>query len=91
MPKSDQDIIRRFSGEWTAERYIATYDAENKAAIEQLRSDTNRKVVVPSAADRDETNAAFRAVIENWMSANPHNRELMTRAEFEIAKICSGS
>jgi TRAP-type C4-dicarboxylate transport system substrate-binding protein len=91
LPKSSQNIIRKFSGEWTAERFIATYAAENKLAIEQLRSDSNRKVVTPSPADRDQANAAFRAVIEKWLSEDPRNRELLTKVEIEISKIRSGT
>jgi TRAP-type C4-dicarboxylate transport system substrate-binding protein len=90
LPKSSQDIIRRFSGEWTAERFIATYGAENKLAIEQLRSDSNRTVVMPSEADREQASVAFGAVTEKWLSENPRNRELLTQAEIDLSKIRSG-
>jgi TRAP-type C4-dicarboxylate transport system substrate-binding protein len=90
LPQSSQDIIRAFSGEWTAERFIAAYGAENTTAVEQLRSDPNRKVVTPSQTDRDQANAAFSAVIETWLSESPRNRALLTLAEAEISKIRSG-
>jgi TRAP-type C4-dicarboxylate transport system substrate-binding protein len=91
LPKASQDIIRKFSGEWTAERFIATYDAENKLAIEQLRSDPNRKMVTPTQADREQAKLAFGAVIERWLSDNPRNRELLTKVDIEISKIRSGT
>jgi len=91
LPKESQDVIRKFSGEWTAERFIATYDAENKLAIEQLRSDPNRKVVTPSQAEREQAKSAFGAVIEKWLSGDPRNRELLTQVDVEISKIRSGS
>jgi TRAP-type C4-dicarboxylate transport system substrate-binding protein len=91
LPEWAQGIIRKFSGEWTAERYIATYGAENKTAIEHLRSDPGRDVVAPSEGDRERAKAAFGAVIEKWLSDNPKNRELLTEAETEILKIRSGS
>jgi TRAP-type C4-dicarboxylate transport system substrate-binding protein len=91
LPKVSQDILRKFGSEWTAERYIATYNAENIAAIEQLKAEPNRKVVTPSQADRERTDAAFSGVIAKWLSSNSGNRELLTRAEMEIFKIRSGS
>ena len=33
LPVKAQEVIRKFSGEWTAERYIATYVMENSRAI----------------------------------------------------------
>jgi TRAP-type C4-dicarboxylate transport system substrate-binding protein len=91
LPKASQDIIRKFSGEWTAERFISTYGAENKLAIEQLSSDPGRKVVTPSETDHEQAKSAFGAVIEKWLSENPRNRELLTKVDAEISKIRSGS
>jgi TRAP-type C4-dicarboxylate transport system substrate-binding protein len=90
LPQASQDIIRKFSGEWAADRFIATYDAENKLALEQLRADPGRKVVTPSQADSDRAKSAFGAVIAKWLSDDPRNRELLTKVEFEISKIRSG-
>ena len=91
LPKTSQDIIRKFSGEWTAEHFVATYGAENKLAIEQLRSDPNRKVMTPSEADRERAKSAFGAVIDKWLSDSPRNRELLTKIDAEISKVRSGS
>jgi TRAP-type C4-dicarboxylate transport system substrate-binding protein len=91
LPEWARGIIHKFSGEWTAERFIATYGAENKSAIEHLRSDPERDIVMPSEADRERAKAAFGAVIENWLAHNPRNRELFTAAEDEILRIRSGS
>jgi len=91
LPGPSQDAIRKFGGEWAAEHYIATYGAENERGLERLRSEPNRTVTVPSEADLRYARAAFGAVIEKWLADNPRNRELLTKAETEIAKIRSGS
>src|ERR1051325_11413598 len=39
LPAPAQEVIRRFSGEWVAARYIAAYDKENRAAIDGLKRD----------------------------------------------------
>ena len=49
LPEQAKQIIRKFSGEWAAERYIETYRAVNNASLESLKLDPNRNVVVPSA------------------------------------------
>ncbi len=49
LPKAGQDAIRKYSGEWTAARYIETFDANNIQAMKDLRSDPNRQVITPPA------------------------------------------
>ena len=51
LPKSVQDIIRKYSGAWSAARFIEIYDRSDVQILEQLRADPNRKVVFPSVAD----------------------------------------
>ena len=71
LPEQARQIIRKFSGEWTAERYIETYRAENEAALESLKQDPNRKVVVPSPTDLARANAVFRAEVDSLVGNRP--------------------
>jgi len=87
LPKQSQDIIRKYSGEWAAARFIEAYDEADKQAMEQLRTDPRRKVIVPTAADFNTAHAAFGAVRTEWTAESPHNRDLLTTAESEIAKL----
>ena len=89
LPKQAQDIIRKYSGEWTAERFIATYNAINGPLMEQLRSDPRRKVIFPSQSEMDRAEAAFKAVTEEAMAENPYLRKLLSVAKAEIAKLRS--
>jgi TRAP-type C4-dicarboxylate transport system substrate-binding protein len=89
LPVEAQEVIRKFSGEWTAERYIATYEVENANAISELKADPNRQVVLPSRSDLDRAEAAFRAEVENWRAADPRNAELLAKAEAVLAEIRS--
>jgi TRAP-type C4-dicarboxylate transport system substrate-binding protein len=91
LPERAQRIIRKFSGEWTAERYVATYLAENKQAIQQLSADANRKVVSPSAADRTRAGAAFQAETDKWLDANPRNPDLLKKAKAELERLDGGT
>jgi TRAP-type C4-dicarboxylate transport system substrate-binding protein len=91
LPKRAQEVIRKFSGEWTAERYIATYTAENKQAIEQFKTDAGRTVVFPPKPELDRANAAFAGVVGKWLEKEPRNRELLLKARAELDKIRSES
>jgi TRAP-type C4-dicarboxylate transport system substrate-binding protein len=89
LPKLVQDIIRKYSGEWSAAQFIETYDRSDIQILEHLRSDPNRKVVFPSPADLNTAHAAFKAVIAEWTTTSPHNSELLKLTETEIAKLRS--
>jgi TRAP-type C4-dicarboxylate transport system substrate-binding protein len=87
LPEKARDIIRKYSGEWYAARFIETITAYNAEIVKQLESDPKRKVVFPSAADRERAKAAFAAVIADWIQENPRNGALLRAARAELARI----
>jgi TRAP-type transport system periplasmic protein len=89
LPKAGQDAIRKYSGEWTAARYVETYDANNIRVMQDLRSDPNRQVITPPQTELDALQAAFQTVVETWRKENPRNSELLKLVEAEIAKVRS--
>jgi TRAP-type C4-dicarboxylate transport system substrate-binding protein len=91
LPNEAKQIIRKFSGEWTAERYIETYRAANDAAVVSLKQDPNRKVVVPSRSDLARARAVFRSEIDAWSATDPRHRQLLAKAEAELSNIRSGT
>jgi TRAP-type C4-dicarboxylate transport system substrate-binding protein len=90
LPEKARQIIRKFSGQWAAERYIEIYGGENKSALESLKHDPNRQVVVPSPIDLASANAVFKAEVDTWSATDPHHRELLAEAEAELNKIRAG-
>jgi TRAP-type C4-dicarboxylate transport system substrate-binding protein len=87
LPEQAKQIIRKFSGEWAAERYIEIYRAVNDASLESLKLDPNRNVVVPSPADLARADAVFRAEVDTWSAADPRHRQLLAEAEAELNRI----
>jgi TRAP-type C4-dicarboxylate transport system substrate-binding protein len=87
LPQVGQDAIRKYSGEWVAERFIAAYDANNNQALDSLKADPNRQVIFPPQAELDELRAVFRTVIEGWRSKSPRNSELLRLVDTEIARL----
>jgi TRAP-type C4-dicarboxylate transport system substrate-binding protein len=91
LPEQAKQIIRKFSGEWAAERYIEVYRSENEASLESLKLDPHRNVVVPSPADLARANAVFRAEVDAWSATDPRHRQLLAEAEAELNKIRGGT
>jgi TRAP-type C4-dicarboxylate transport system substrate-binding protein len=90
LPKAGQDVIRKYSGEWAAARFIETYDANNVQAMNDLKSDPNRRVIVPARSELDTLQATFQTVFEQWRKETPRNLQLQKLVETEIAKVRSG-
>jgi TRAP-type C4-dicarboxylate transport system substrate-binding protein len=90
LPEQVREIIRKFSGEWAAERYIEIYRGENEEALESLKHDPNRTVVVPSPIDLARATAVFKAEVDTWSATDPHHRQLLAAAESELTKIRDG-
>jgi TRAP-type C4-dicarboxylate transport system substrate-binding protein len=89
LPREAQRIIRKYSGEWLARRCIAAFTLLNEEALEVLRADPRRQVVIPSQFDRQTARTAFKTFTDEWVSANPQRRELLAAIEHELARIRS--
>jgi TRAP-type transport system periplasmic protein len=87
LPKPVKDIIRKYSGEWSAARFIEIYARSDFQILEQLRSDPNRAVVFPSSSDLEIAHTAFAGVIAEWAAKNPRDSELLKLTEAETAKL----
>jgi TRAP-type C4-dicarboxylate transport system substrate-binding protein len=90
LPQAGQDLIRRFSGEATVPRFVETYDANNVQAMNDLKSDSNRVLIVPPRSELDTLQDMFAAGLAKWRDRNPHNMELWKLVQTEIARLRSG-
>jgi TRAP-type C4-dicarboxylate transport system substrate-binding protein len=89
LPKPVREILRKYSGEWAAARFIESYDRSDELALEQLKSDPKRKLVLPSSSDQDRAQTAFKSVIADWLEKKPNNPLLLKMVESELAKLRS--
>jgi TRAP-type C4-dicarboxylate transport system substrate-binding protein len=87
LPKPVKDLIKKYSGEWTAARFIESYDRSDQLALEQLKSDPKRNVVFPSSSDLDRARSAFRSVTDSWLDEKPRRHELLQKTEDELTKL----
>jgi TRAP-type C4-dicarboxylate transport system substrate-binding protein len=91
LPEQAKQIIRKFSGEWAAQRYIEICHAENQASLESLKQDPNRRVVAPTPADLARASTVFKAEIDSGSATDPRHRQLRAEAEAELNKIRGGT
>lgn len=89
LPNAGQDVIRKYSGEWAASRYIQKTESYDHPILEKLKADPKRTVIHPSQSDLDGARVAFKAVIEAWTAQRPHHQELLKLVHAEIAKLRS--
>jgi TRAP-type transport system periplasmic protein len=90
LPKAGQDAIRKFSGEWFAQRFITAIGEENERQLARFKADPKRKVTFPTEQERNELNAVYRSVVDKWAADNPRHAELLAAARAEIAKVDAG-
>jgi TRAP-type C4-dicarboxylate transport system substrate-binding protein len=91
LPPPAQAIIRKYSGQWLADRAAANLQTMDVQILEQLKSDPRRKVTGLSPADLESTQRIFASVIEDWAAMSPHNRELLTLVQSEIKTLRSSN
>jgi TRAP-type C4-dicarboxylate transport system substrate-binding protein len=87
LPDAVQELIRKFSGVWAAERFIETYVPAERQIVEDLKADPMRKVILPLPADADTAQRAFKSIEVEWAATNSHNSELLAMVESELAKL----
>lgn len=89
LPKSAQAIILKYSGAWSAGRFMDTYEAVESSIMGELTSDPKRHVIVPSPSDLETANAVFAAIADDWASKSEHNAELLKAVRAELTKMRS--
>jgi TRAP-type transport system periplasmic protein len=87
LPPQAQAIIRKYGGEWLAEHSSTALGELDEQTLKQLTSDPRRTVTYPSAGDLQSIQRISAAVVEGWAATSRHNRELLTRATAELAKV----
>lgn len=87
LPVAVQGIIRKYSGEWAALRFIEISERLDAEVIADLESDPNRTLVYPSPSDLDRARAAFQSVIEAWEKTDPDNAGLLATARSELSVL----
>jgi len=87
LPEPARAILRKYSGEWVAKRFIDTYDRSDADVLGLLKVDPKRNIVVPSPADLDSAQYAFSAVISDWIEKDTAHWGLLRLAEDHLYRL----
>ena len=89
-PAACRQAIDKYSGDWTAARFIEGIGAYNDSLVKRLQADSHRTVVFPSAADLAATDAALKPVVTEWAGKSARNAELLAAVQSELAALRAG-
>jgi TRAP-type C4-dicarboxylate transport system substrate-binding protein len=90
LPAQAQDVIRRFSGIWLAERYLELYEMHAESVLEQLKHNPRRIVTEPTEADTAKARQVFAAVRADWQSTSSRNQQLGVLLEAAVEDVRAG-
>jgi TRAP-type C4-dicarboxylate transport system substrate-binding protein len=87
LPESAKALIRKYSGDWPADRFAEAYEATGKKIIDDIKADVRRTIVVPTSQDQLIAQRAFKSIAQDWAAASAHNSELLKLTESSLAKV----
>lgn len=89
LSQAAKDLIRKYSGEWAATRWIEAMTEFDRQSLATLKSSSRHVFSAPSPDDLQVAQRSFRSLIDSWAAANAHNRDLLQRFEAELSLVRS--
>jgi len=89
LPDKAKGLIRKYSGNWMADKWAKAYEIAEQQALNQLNSDPQQDVVTPSPSDLKTAQRIYRSVTDAWAAKSERNRRLLQLIETELAAIRS--
>jgi TRAP-type transport system periplasmic protein len=87
LPTGAKTLILKYSGEWAAIQFSKAYSEFGKQMLERLKGDPQRRVVVPTTADQNAADKAFKAARDSWAAESNENRKLMALLREELFAV----
>ena len=90
LPAKAKDIIKKYSGEWFADKFITGYGHYLDGLIAKMKADKSRVRVDPTAADLATADQAYKKVAADWAKKSPRNPALLKAVHEAISHVRSG-
>jgi TRAP-type C4-dicarboxylate transport system substrate-binding protein len=71
LPEQAQSVIRKYSGEWMAARFVARWKVLETEEIERIKSNARHTTTFPSSMDMEAAQAMFQFVNDEWAAKSP--------------------
>ena len=89
LPEQARDVLQKYGPQWMAARFVNRWQMLERDELERMKSNPRRVITVPSPADSEAAQAAFRYVKEEWAAKDSRNSELLVTVEKGLNKIRS--
>jgi TRAP-type C4-dicarboxylate transport system substrate-binding protein len=90
LPPAAQDILKKYSGEWYGNLFIAEYGKYVEGLMGKMTEDKNRVINYPTVDDVATLEAATQDAIAEWLQKSPRNPALLDAVKAEIAALRGG-
>ncbi|MCM2472416.1 TRAP transporter substrate-binding protein DctP [Rhizobium sp. CG5] len=87
LPAPAQEILRKYGGEWMADRWIEATGGANDRAVAKFKADPKQTVVYPSEAEMAELKTIYKDVIDEFTAKDPHNKELLADLQKTLEEV----
>jgi len=90
LPAPAQALIRKYSGEWTAARWIDSFSASERASLDKIKSDPAHTAVTPSPADQKIAQDIYAGLLQGWAARSAGHARIVAAIEAELAAFRAG-
>jgi len=90
LPQAGQEAIRKYSGDWIAERYTAGIAGFTDKILKDWGADPRQRLIMPSAAEARRLKAVFRIVTHAALAENPDAEAVLDAIAAERDKLRKG-
>jgi TRAP-type C4-dicarboxylate transport system substrate-binding protein len=90
LPEAGQAAIRKYSGDWIAERYATGIAGFTEKILKDWRADPRQRLAGPSAEEALRLKAVYRIATKAAVAENPGAAELLAAVAAERAKLRKG-
>ena len=87
LPLNAQTILRKYSGDWLAARWIEATGGANAKALARFKADPKRVVIFPPEAELAELQNIYKGAVDDFVSKGPSQKELFADLQAILAKI----
>ena len=90
LPENAKNILKKYSGNWFAKKFISGYGHYIDGLVAKLGADKSRVRVEPTAADLATADKAFKKVAADCAKKSPRNPALLKAVRETISQVRSG-
>lgn len=89
LPPQAKAVFKKYGPDWMARAFIKGYGEFSDASAAQLKADSKRKTIIPSASDQETARHAYEEIVDQWLAKSPANAATLKKVKELIAEVRS--